>query len=417
MSDRIAPLLDLETSWVERMRTHLRGLPPELTDLVLHLADAGTFWDWHYKMDQVWKRRTRELLKADGARDLVATGIRELAHGGSLHDRTEPVLTRQMLRDSGKKTQAQALAFGLALAAGQAGGRGASEEQRAALIEDLVTVARKNGGVLDGFYRTDTELVAAAVTSLGELSAMEELFTLQREVQPGVLCQRYLVKVVKKTAKRLQVPDHELEERTVATGGLDDNGTLHLGWIGQGAVWLNVPFEAVIQVHDDYTVTMEWIDVDRDRASTVTRSPFTSPRGFKERYLPQNVDGARRRATMVHDLVQGERRRLLALSVQDRVWPYGEWARCYRDHPLTGRMTRALAWQYETSDGLWHTGLPDKDTFRLLDGSTVDVPTAARIRLWNAERAEPQEAALIRGRLDELGLPRQPYGQLLTQAP
>ncbi|WP_327359546.1 DUF4132 domain-containing protein [Streptomyces sp. NBC_01304] len=412
MGDQIDDLLDPDNAWALRMRDRVAGLAPDLRELVAHLGACGTFWDWHHKTDVAWKRRTKALLKAEGARELVAAGVWELAQGGSLHDRTDPRVTYQELLDAGKKTPTRDLAFGFALAAGYLGGPGADKAQLDALITDLVTVARKNAFVLDGYYKSDPELAAAIFTALGDLSAMDALWTLHREVQPGLHSQRLLVKLVKKTANRLGVPPHQFEERTVPTGGLPADGILRLSWVGGGAVWVNLPFEAVIQLHDDYSITMDWVDVyDDERPVTRTRSPFRSPTGFKAKYYEHNVDGARRLARTLETLVQDERRRLLRLSVQNPVWPYAEWDRFYRDHPLTGRMTRALAWEYEAPDGQWAVSVPGEAGLMQLDGSAAEVSATARIRLWRAEPAGSDDAELIRKHFTARGL-RQPYGQL-----
>lgn len=409
MAECVDDLLERGNGWAERIRERVTHLPPELTALVLHLGRAGTFWDWHYKVDAAWKRQTKALLKADGARELVVEAIRALSVGGSLHDCTDPNITWQELWAKSDRTPTRDLACGFALAAGYLG-RDASPTELEELVADLLTVARKNAFVLDGFYKRDDELSGAVFTALADLSAMEVLWTLHREVQPGAHSHRHLAKMVKKTATRLGVPPHQLQERTVPTHGVGPDGTLQLGWIGRGAIWLNVPYGAVITVSDTGRVTVDWIDVDEGGATTRTSSPFRSPTGFKTRYLPHNVDAPRLLARKIEETLSAERRRLCALLHEHRLWPHAEWARYYRDHPLTGIFARALIWEYEVEEGNWIAGLPHLASCLTLDGRTLQVADTSRVRLWHPKQATPAQVEAVRTFLSERGV-HQPYDQ------
>lgn len=410
MAERVDDLLDDGNGWAERIRDRVTDLPHDLTDLVLHLGQAGTFWEWHYKVDAAWKRRTKVLLKASGARELVAEAIRQLAADGSLHDCTDPNVTWQELWAKSDPTPTRDLANGFALAAGYLA-HGASPAELDLLIDDLVMVARKNAYVLDGYYKRDDDLSGAVFTALADLSAMEALWTLHREVQPGAHSHRLLAKLVKKTARRLGVPPHQLEERTVLTHGVGDDGTLRLGWIGRGAIWINVPYEAVITVSGTGRVCVDWIDVDEGGATTRTYTPFRSPTGFKTKYLPHNVDGTRLLARTIEDTLAAERLRLRALLRENRVWPHREWARYYRDHPLTGIVARALAWEFETDEGAWQAGLPHGDGFLTHHGSRIDVTATTRVRLWSPEGATAGQLEALRTLLTEHQV-QQPFDQL-----
>ncbi|WAZ19275.1 DUF4132 domain-containing protein [Streptomyces cinnabarinus] len=409
MAECVEDLLVAGNGWAERIRDRVTGLPPELTALVLHLGQTGTFWDWHYKVDAAWKRETKALLKADGGRELIAEGIRALAAGGSLHDCTDPNITLQELWAMSDPSPVRDLANGFALAAGYLA-RAASPAELDALVADLLMVVRKNAFVLDGYYKRDDELVGAVFTALADLSAMETLWILHREVQPGAHSHRHLAKMVKKTAKRLGVPPHQLEERTIHTHGLGPDGSLRLGWRGHGANWLNIPYEAVITVSDTGRVCLDWTDVDEGGAVTRTFTPFRSPTGFKTRYLSQNVDVTRRQARTIEDALSAERRRLRALQHQSRVWPHEEWARYYRDHPLTGIIARALIWEYETAENTWTPALPTPAGCVTPDGGTINPAATTRVRPWHPDRATPAQITAVRTLLTDRGI-QQPYDQ------
>ncbi|MDX3696427.1 DUF4132 domain-containing protein [Streptomyces europaeiscabiei] len=409
MAERVDDLLEHGNGWAERIRDRVIHLPPELTALVLHLGQAGTFWDWHYKVDAAWKRQTKALLKTDGARELVTEAVRALAADSSLHGCTDPNVTWQDLGAKSDRTPTRDLANGFALAAGYLT-RGASPAELEDLVADLLTVARKNAHVLDGYYKRDDDLSGAVFTALADLSAMEALWTLHREVQPGAHSHRHLAKMVKKTATRIGVPPHQLQERTVLTHGVQADGTLRLGWIGRGAVWLNIPYEALIAISDTGRVTVDWTDVDEGGTVTRTTTPFRSPTGFKTKYLPHNVDVTRRLARTIEDTLSAERQRLYALREENRLWPYAEWAHYYRDHPLTGIVARALIWEYEMGPGSWTAGLPHPAGCLTLDGRTHAVTGTARVRLWNPTRATPAQVTEVRAFLAAREV-HQPYGQ------
>ncbi|MEU1672419.1 DUF4132 domain-containing protein [Streptomyces roseifaciens] len=381
MTDRVEDLLDAGNDWGRRMRDRLTGLSPELTELVLHLGTSVDFWNHQYKVDVAWKRRTKVLLKAGGAGELVRAAVRELSVGGSLHGMTDNERVIRELGTGKPQSPARAAAIGFTLAAGWLSGDvdgpvdGLVDRPVGGLVGDLATVARKNAAAMDVYYRPDNGLAGAAFTALGELrgrAAMEALWTLHFQVPASQPSQRHLVRCVKKAAARLGVPPHELAERTVPRHGLEPDGTLTIGGIGRGAVWINAWLDAVITLHDNGRVTVLWIG--EGGSGTTTGAPFRTPTGYKARHHTDSVDTVRRLAQGMEKTVADERHRLSGLAAQDLTWSGADWARYYRDHPVTRVVTRSLEWEYEVQDGLG---------FRPLDpgAASASVPTAARVRL------------------------------------
>ncbi|CAL9644182.1 hypothetical protein SUDANB120_06426 (plasmid) [Streptomyces sp. enrichment culture] len=372
MSDPLARVFDPGNGWSTRIHPHLTGLPPHLAELVLHLADSDTFWDWRYKVDTPWKRRTNALLKADGADALVRRAVHELAAGGSFHDQADPEHVIRELGQVKPPSPARPLAIGFLLAAGRL------SADTDGLSADLALVARKNSQAMDTYHRVDHEIAGAAFTALGDLpgsAAMEELWDLHQRITPSIHPQRVLVKSVKRAAARLGVPAHEFAERTVPRHGLEPDGTLTVGWIGRGALWWNAAVDAVITLHDTGTVTVDWSD-DNGR-TTRTTAPFRTPYGYKTPMRTDSITLVRRCAQDIAKTLGAERTRLAALAdAPDRTWSWRDWSRHYRDHPVTGVVTRSLEWEYR---------LPDEDAFRPLDPADLDaggaVPDTARVRL------------------------------------
>ncbi|MEU9116570.1 hypothetical protein AB0D04_33700 [Streptomyces sp. NPDC048483] len=373
MSDLVASLLDPGNDWSNRTRDCFTDLSPELTELVLHLGAAAQFFDYRYKVDTTWKRRTKALLKAYGAEELVRYLVRELAQGGSFHDMTDP---RHIIQDIGQSrapSPARSPAIGVTLAAGWL--RGDTSE----LAADLAMVARKNAQAMDTYYRADDDLAGATFTALGELpgpAAMEELWTLHYWVTPSQHPHKVLVKSVKKAAARLVVPPHELAERTVSRHGLEPDRTLTIGWIGRGALWWNAALDAVITVHDTGRVTVDW--TDEDGTTTRTTAPFRSPHGYKTRTRADSVDAVRRHAQDMERTLAAERLRLATLAGENRTWLWPDWTRYYRDHPITGVFARSLDWEYEAPDGSGYRPLE-------ADAPVRAVPSTARVRLRPTE--------------------------------
>ncbi|QNS09190.1 DUF4132 domain-containing protein [Streptomyces xanthii] len=370
-STSVTHLLDPDNAWSVRVRDRLVSLPPDLTELVRHLGTASEFWNWRYKVDTPWKRRTRQLLKADGAEDLVRYAVRELAAKRSFHGAAEENTVIRELGQSRADSPARGLAIGFALAAGWI------RQDPGPLAADLALLARKNVQAMEVYHKVDDDLAGAAFASLGELpgpAVLDELWDLHYWVPSARHPHKVLAKSVKKSAARLGVPPHEVAERTVPRHGLEKDGTLTLGWIGRGALWWNLALDAVISVHASGQVTVDWID--KDGTATRTTHPFRSPTGYKSRTWSDDVDGVRRQAKRIETTLAEERTRLRALAGEGRTWCADDWRRFYRDHPVTGVVTRSLNWEYEVSDG---GGFRPLDPGAGTDAATL--PSTARVRL------------------------------------
>ncbi|MFE1894929.1 hypothetical protein [Streptomyces yangpuensis] len=368
MNDLVTGLFDSGNAWSRRTRGRLTGLSPDLTELLLHLATADAFWNWRYKVDAAWKRRAKALLKADGADVLVRYAVHELARGGSFHDVRDPDEAIRDLGRQGVPARPRSLAIGFLLAAGWL------REDTGGLSADLALVARKNAQAMDSYYRVDHAVAGAAFHALGDLpgpGAMDVLWTLHSLVTTSMHPQRVLAKSVKRAAARLGVPADELAERTVPHHGLETDGTLTVGWIGRGALWWNASVDAVIALDADGRVTVEWTDGDR---VTRTTAPFRCPNGYRTPMRADSITLVHCIAKSIEETVAEERRRLGSRAVRDRTLSRSDWVRFYRDHPVTGVVTRALAWEY---------GLPGDPAHHPLDPAAdpTALPAAARIRL------------------------------------
>ncbi|NXY97525.1 hypothetical protein HYE82_24745 [Streptomyces sp. BR123] len=370
MNDDVAALFDPGNGWSARTRERLTDLPPELAELVLHLATSDVFWNWRYKVDTPWKRRTKALLKADGADGLVRHAVRELAAGGSFHDQDDPDRVIRELGQLKPASPARPLAIGFLLAAGWL------RADTDGLSADLALVARKNSQAMDTYHRVDHDIAGAAFTALGDLpgpDAMEQLWDLHYRIPTALHPRKVLVKSVKRAAARLGIPAHEIAERTVPRHGLEADGTMTVGWIGRGVLWWNASVDAVVTLHDTGTVTVDWSD--GGGPATRTTAPFRTPNGYRTPMRADCINLVRRYAQDIGKTLAAERIRLESLAGDaDRTWSWRDWSRYYRDHPVTGVVTRSLAWEYR---------LPGEETHRPLDPAAAAdaVPATARVRL------------------------------------
>ncbi|MEJ8641471.1 hypothetical protein WKI68_08185 [Streptomyces sp. MS1.HAVA.3] len=200
---------------------------------------------------------------------------------------------------------------------------------------------------------------------------MEALWTLHYQVTTSMHPHGVLVKSVKRAAARLGVPPHELAERTVPRHGLEPDRTLTIGWIGRGALWWNASIDAVITLEDSGRVTVEWTDEDR---VTRTTAPFRCPNGYKTPMRADSITLVQRTAKRIEETVAEERRRIGAQAAEARTLSWPDWVRYYRDHPVTGVVTRSLAWEYQ---------LPGDPAHHPLDPAAEPTafPSATRIRL------------------------------------
>ncbi|MGH3242559.1 MAG: DUF4132 domain-containing protein, partial [Spirillospora sp.] len=186
---------------------------------------------------------------------------------------------------------------------------------------------------------------------------------------------------IETAAARRGITPAQLEERGVPAHGLGRDGSLARD-IGA--------YQAVLVIEDPLTVRLTFTGADGRALRTVPgalKVPFAAP--IKELKTLRKQVGA---------TLAAERIRVEALMAVERTWPYGDWCRHYRDHPVTGTVTCGLIWEFEAPDGIWHAATPADDVLVTVDGRALPVPAAgARVRLWHPARAFPGAVRAWRG--------------------
>lgn len=141
-------------------------------------------------------------------------------------------------------------------------------------------------------------------------------------------------------------------------------------------------YQAVLAIADPMTVRLTFIGAEGRPLPTV-------PGALRASFAAQ-VKETKALARQVRATLAAERARVEALMAAERIWPYGQWCRHYRDHPVTGRVAHGLIWEFEEPDGHWHAATPGEDVLVTVDGRALPVPPrGARVRLWHPARAFP----------------------------
>ena len=141
-------------------------------------------------------------------------------------------------------------------------------------------------------------------------------------------------------------------------------------------------YQAVLAIADPMTVRLTFIGAEGRALPTV-------PGALRGAFAAQ-VKETKALARQVRATLAAERARVEALMAAERTWPYGQWCRDYRDHPVTGRVAHGLIWEFEEPDGHWHAATPGEDVLVTVDGRALPVPPrGARVRLWHPARAFP----------------------------
>ena len=361
-----------------------------------------------------WRERTRELLLDAGVRAHVLATVRGYARtelAPSIADRPHRGTASLLVEDAGAR--------GYVWAAALTGDPAA--------LEDLVTVIRRAGAATgEGVW--DAALANAAINALGAFpdpAALDALRGLEKELRyPGA--RKQVQAAIEAAAARQGLTPGRLLERNVPRHGLGGSGTLTRRIGG---------YEAVLAIDDPRTV----------------RCTFTGAAGRVSRSVPAPLRDDPARAAEVGELkavarevrrtLAAERARIEGLLSTDRQWAYGEWCRHYRDHPITGVLTRALIWEFEGRDGVWRAAVPgggvtragggasrrsttagraaggdaDPEVLVTVDGNALTRPDpGARVRLWHPIRATAPQVRAWRAYVDEKAV-AQPFKQAFRE--
>ncbi|KAB8182153.1 DUF4132 domain-containing protein [Microbispora catharanthi] len=346
--------------WAMVLRDHLGDTPAaELVRLVDHLCALNG-----PRPTKAWRKRCLELLRPDGAKELVrvALGAFDRITEWNTHWGTARLTVSDANVD---------VARGFVWAA--------TLLQAENVVPALTELALRTAGVRRD-VREDLKLAGAAINALGDCgdpAAMESLWWLQRTIRHRAL-RKQVDTALNAAAARQGITPGRLLERSVPDHGLGPDGTLKRT-IGD--------WTAVLAVEDAMTVRLGFRSPD---GTTVG----TAPAALKETADLKALKALRKE---IRQTLSAERARLEGLFTVDRAWPYEEWARYYRDHPITGAVARGLIWEV---DG--RSSLP------------AEAEPGSHVRLWHPARATVEEVVAWRETVTERRL-RQPFKQAFRE--
>ncbi|MEV6837913.1 DUF4132 domain-containing protein [Streptomyces sp. NPDC051133] len=376
-------LIPPHAPWAAALRDRANTVPtPELADFVRHLGGLSG-----PRPSQRWRRTCRTLMDAASARDLAAEVLRALAED-------DPLCSRE----SGPPTCWSSSAYhhhylvhqndgdlarGAVWAGALTGGPTA--------VPYLGALALRAGGPRADVVE-DLKLAGAAINALAEIddpAALETLWRLQSQIRHRALLKQLDTALVT-AAARQGVTAGQLIERSVPGHGLQPDGSLERELGG---------YRARVTVEDAMTVRLTYTGPDG-------RTSRTAPAAVKNGF-PDELKELKALAKEVRGTLSAERVRVEALMSAGREWPYDEWCRYYRDHPVTGTLVRGLIWEYrnvEDADGEWRATAP-----------MAEPPgEPERVRLWHPIRATADDIRTWRERLVAEQL-RQPFKQAFRE--
>ncbi len=116
----------------------------------------------------------------------------------------------------------------------------------------------------------------------------------------------------------------------------------------------------------------------------------------------------------IRKTIAGERNRLDGLMSLDRRWPIADWRSLYLDHPVTGRLARALVWGFRGGDGTDVAGIPRDATTAVTNVGDMRIPQDAAVRLWHPVHGAPEDVRAWRHYLLEQAVV-QPFKQAFRE--
>ncbi|MFI5685399.1 DUF4132 domain-containing protein [Streptomyces sp. NPDC051636] len=373
-------LIPADAPWAAPLCDRAKTSPtPELAGFVRHLVSLSG-----PRPSQRWRRRCLELADAASARDLVADVLRALAGGDPLCSRGSGAHTG-WLHDGYHyhyvvHQNDGDLARGIVWAAALTGDP--------TVVQHLAALALRSGGLGTGVI-ADLKLAGAAINALaetGDPASLEALWRLQTQVKHRALRKQLGTALVTAAGKQ-GITAGQLIERSVPDHGLAPDGRLEREL---GGYRVRVAIEGAATVRLTFT---------RPDGGTSRTAPAAVKDGF-----PDELQELKTLAKKVRGTLSGERARIEALMSAGREWPYDEWCRYYRDHPVTGVLVRGLIWEFQEADGEWRAVAP-----------MAEPPgRAERVRLWHPIRASTDDISTWRERLVAERL-RQPFKQAFRE--
>jgi hypothetical protein len=246
----------------------------------------------------------------------------------------------------------------------------------------------------------------ACVWALGAMPGAEslaQLALLKVKVKSNA-AQKGIEKALAAAAKRMDVPQIEIEEMAVPAYGLQTVGRRR-EQLGE--------FTAELAVTSTSAAEVRWTRPDGKRQTA-------TPQAVKEQYQ-EDLKDLTQAVKDIRKMLPAQRDRIENLYLEQRKWTLPAWRERYLDHPLVGVLARRLIWKFTNGDrvgsAIWYDGQMVSRDGRALDW----LDDATGVELWHPIDETTEAVMLWRDWLAEHEI-QQPFKQahreiyLLTDA-
>lgn len=185
--------------------------------------------------------------------------------------------------------------------------------------------------------------------------------------------------LVEQIAERRGWSEDQLADRTVPTGGLDDEGRLELDYGGRRfVVTLDAALKPVLHNADGKEVKALPEPRQGDDADSIKEAK-------------QALAGCKKELKQV---VEMQTARLYDAMCTGRSWPLDEWKNYLQGHPIVGRLVQRLLWLAEDGEGSTRQVVRPTEDGSLIDADDNEVALApgSVLRLAHASLLEPGQA-------------------------
>jgi hypothetical protein len=236
---------------------------------------------------------------------------------------------------------------------------------------------------------------SAAVWALGETASTESVAALSRlnlkVSHRGTVAQ--IEKAIESAAQKQGIPRDELEDLAVPTFGLYEQGVRHEQFGEAGS--------AELRLDSAGAITLSWFGPGA--------KPLKSPPAAVKQQHGDELKALKADSDNLQKTLTAQSQRIEAFLLTNRTWTLEAWRERYLNHPVLGNIARRLIWRFGDGDsaGIWSAA---DSAFVDQDGSRIEIPESASVRLWHPIHASVENIERWRGLLETPGI-RQPFKQ------
>lgn len=230
--------------------------------------------------------------------------------------------------------------------------------------------------------RSQVEALLEAACLSDEPSVIQFVLGVARRYRTAAIQEKARV-LVQRIAERNGWTEDQLADRTIPTGGLDEQGKLALQYGSRAyTVMLDAAMKPVLYNSDGKSVAA----LPAPRQDEVTNAA-ESIKEAKQLFATCKKE--------VKQVIDMQTARLYEAMCAGRHWPVAEWREYVLQHPLAGRLAQRLVWMTCAADGtplqLFRPG--DDGSLLDLDDDEVELGADAQVALAHGALIAPAQAA------------------------